>query len=92
MDRDNMPYGVTIGDIEALQRRELDANSRSFRIASMIITVLALAIITISFLWMVINAALKEQAFNDNIRASRCAEMGENMPQYMKSYCDKLGV
>jgi hypothetical protein len=40
----------------------------------------------------IIYASERDHAFRQEIRAARCAEMGENMPKDMEKYCDDTGV
>jgi hypothetical protein len=39
---------------------------------------------------LIASSAEKEHAFNEEIRANRCALMGENTPKDMEPYCENL--
>ena len=42
------------------------------------------------FMELIASSAEKEHAFNEEIRANRCALMGENTPKDMEPYCENL--
>lgn len=55
------------------------------KIAINICVFLGLSALLFGFMSLCLDAAIREQDFNDNIRASRCAK------EYTKGYCDYGG-
>lgn len=54
-------------------------------IASIVFSIVMMAVG--GFCHLVLDAAIREQEFNDNIRAARCERMNEHDRAYMRGYC-----
>lgn len=50
------------------------------------------AILAVTFFYLGLHALEKEAKHYDQVRADRCAQMGENIPEGMEKYCEGLGV
>lgn len=48
---------------------------------------MGLGIIVFGFVDLFLDAAIREQDFNDAIRLARCERMDEHTRAYMKGYC-----
>jgi hypothetical protein len=55
-----------------------------------IVLLLLSGLLMIGMTNLLFNAMEKQQQFDENIRAGRCARMGENIPRQMQHYCDDL--
>jgi hypothetical protein len=53
--------------------------------------VLSLAVL-VGFVFLFLTALDKTAAYQDGIRADRCARMGENTPRALEGYCSQKGV
>ncbi len=59
--------------------------------AAAVVFMIVVAGVTYIVMDLVLDAAIREQEFNENIRIARCERMGENIPQQMIHYCDGIG-
>lgn len=48
------------------------------------------AMVAVTIISLLMDGAEREQAHNEEIRAARCAKMGESIPRQMQHYCDGL--
>lgn len=56
------------------------------------LAMLASSALAVVFFYLGLTAIEREQRHYDEVRAERCAQMGEDIPEEMEPYCEGLGV